>query len=130
LDESAALPRQTSRIELHLAHDPRLLPGVIGAVAHFADRAGLDPAAQMDLTSAVEQAFSSVLPLLEGPSPKLTVRVEDFADRVQVVLEHQGRPWEGPAEKQFSKVDRVKRESSGDLSRLVLIEYVAPATQQ
>jgi hypothetical protein len=123
-------PKQASHIELRLTPDPRLLPGVMAAVAHFADRAGLDPAAQADLSAAAEQAFRAAFALLDEKSARLTVRIEDFPDRVEVVFEHQGHPWDAAVEKMFAKVNRVRRESSGKLSRLVLIEYVAPSTRQ
>jgi hypothetical protein len=123
-------PKQASRIELRLTPDPRLLPGVMAAVAHFADRAGLDPAAQSDLSAAAEQAFRAALDLLDDKTARFTVRIADFPDRVEVVFEHQGRPWDAGEDKLIPNVNRVIRESSGKLSRLVLIEYVAPSTRQ
>lgn len=113
-----------TRIELHLHADARFLPGVAGAVAHFADRAGLEPAAQAALTAAAEEAFRGVAPLLESREAMLEISVADFADRVEVTFEHQGRPWAVSGNKMFSQADRVQHDSRGNFSRLVLTKYV------
>ena len=114
-----------SRIELRLSADPRFLPGIAGAVAHFADRAGLDLAGQAELGAAAEAAFHRMATMLDAPGGMFGIIVEDFADRVEVTFEYEGQVWPAGGEKIFSGVDRVRQDAHGRFSRLILTQFIA-----
>jgi hypothetical protein len=118
---------ELNRVELRLNADERFLPGLVSAVAHFAERVGLDPTAQTRFVTAAEDAFAALLPLLSPPEAMFGIIVEDFPDRVEVIFEHEGRPWSAGAEKAFAQVDRAKQESSGKFYRLILTQFVRPS---
>jgi hypothetical protein len=84
------VPCEHSRTVLHLCPDDRLVVAVGGAVAHFAERAGMDDAARNLLTGALEDLCRQTLPLLNGNGESLDVVVEDFDDRLQISVEHRG----------------------------------------
>ena len=79
-----------SRTVLHLSPDDRLVVAVGGAVAHFAERVGMDDATRNLLTGALEDLCRQTLPLLNGNGESLDVVVEDFDDRLQISVEHRG----------------------------------------
>jgi hypothetical protein len=84
------VPCEHSRTVLHLSRDERLIAAVGGAVAHFAERVGMDDAARNLLTGALEDLCRQTLPLLNGKGDGLDVAIEDFDDRLQISVEHQG----------------------------------------
>jgi hypothetical protein len=84
------VPCEHSRTVLHLSPDDRLVVAVGGAVAHFAERAGMDDVARNLLTGALEDLCRQTLPLLNGNGESLDVVVEDFDDRLQISVEHRG----------------------------------------
>lgn len=84
------MPCEHSRTVLHLSRDERLIAAVGGAVAHFAERVGMDDAARNLLTGALEDLCRQTLPLLNGKGDGLDVAIEDFDDRLQISVEHQG----------------------------------------
>jgi hypothetical protein len=84
------VPCEHSRTVLHLSRDDRLIAAVGGAVAHFAERVGMDDAARNLLTGALEDLCRQTLPLLNGKGDGLDVAIEDFDDRLQISVEHQG----------------------------------------
>ena len=84
------MTREHSRTILHLSRDDRLIAAVGGAVAHFAERVGMDGAACNTLTSALEELCRQTLPLLNGKGDGLDVAIEDFEDRLQISVEHRG----------------------------------------
>lgn len=79
-----------SRTVLHLSRDQRLIAAVGGAVAHFAERVGMENAACNVLTAALEDLCRQTLPLLKGSGDGLDVAIEDFDDRLQISVEHRG----------------------------------------
>jgi hypothetical protein len=84
------VPSEHSRTVLHLSRDDRLIAAVGGAVAHFAERAGLDDSARNLLTAALEDLCRQTLPLLNGNGEGMDVAIEDFDDRLQISVEHRG----------------------------------------
>ena len=84
------MAREHSRTILHLSRDDRLIAAVGGAVAHFAERLGMEDAARNLLTGALEDLCRQTLPLLNGNEDGLDVAIEDFDDRLQISVEHQG----------------------------------------
>lgn len=140
---------EPNRVSLRFANDPRLLRGVAGAVEHFAQRAGLKEAAQRDLIEATQQACETTFPLLQATDELLLVAIEDFADRVEVTLEHHGEALPTAGLETFagfggeggqpgdlsgivlmSRVDRVLYDTQGDTSRMTLVKYTSPEAKK
>ena len=84
------MARELSRTLVHLSPDGRLVAAVGGAVAHFAARAGLEDAACHQLTEALEDLCRQTLPLLQEQGDGLDVAIEDFEDRLEIIVEHNG----------------------------------------
>jgi anti-sigma regulatory factor (Ser/Thr protein kinase) len=133
---------ERARVELQLEKDARLVAGVGAAVTRLAGHAGFDARAQTDLATATEEASCEILPLLAGAKGRLRVRIESFADRIEVALEYRGAAIRGTAATGSSpaglnglrllpRVDRVAYDAQGDTSRMTLIKYRrAPARQE
>jgi len=124
--------------------DPRLLAGVGAVISHVAMGAGLAVEAQEGLAAAVVDACRDTFPLVHHDNQKngaLQVIVEDFADRVEVTIEHSGETLpsagldsfcgggsEGSAARisnslQDTRVDRVQYETRDGRSRMKLTKY-------
>src|ERR1700679_588743 len=84
------MSRDCTRTTIEVSCDERLVPGIGGAVAHHADRVGLTEAARDLLVSALEDFCRETLPLLGSNGDRLTVAIEEFDDRIEIVVEHQG----------------------------------------
>jgi hypothetical protein len=131
------------RTELTVQNDPRLLAGVSALVSHLAMVAGLAVEAQEGLAAAAVDACRDTFPLLAHSAENngaLRMIVEDFADRVEVTIEHTGEALpsagldsfcgggEGVAagissSLQDTRVDRVQYETRDGLSRMTLTKY-------
>jgi hypothetical protein len=129
--------------ELTVQDDARLLAGVGALVSHLSQIAGLSDKAQEGLAAAVVDACRETFPLVNGEDEHdgaLRMIVEDFADRVEVTIEHTGEALPsagldsfcGGAEGvmagisnslQDTRVDRVQYETRNGLSRMTLIKY-------
>jgi hypothetical protein len=135
------LGHEPNRLVLRLSRDLRLLAGVAGALAHIAERAGYDAGARADMAAAAEEVCRDTFPLLTESDPRLSVIIEDFADRIEVTLEHNGQaiPTAGlesfafPAAEQtgrssglglLARVDRVTYDSKSGTSRMTLVKYL------
>jgi hypothetical protein len=131
-----------SRVELTYPNDPWLQGVVNLAVVRFAQRAGLDEKAQAELAAATGQACADTFKLLTGADNELTVVVEDFADRVEVTLNHRGEALPSAGLETFaglgeggpedlsglallSRVDRVLYETTDGTSRTILVKYTS-----
>ena len=87
------LTHEKIRTEFKLAGgDARLVGAVASAVRHTARRAGIPEGADAGFARAAARACRLTLPLLNGSDPFLHVAIEEFQDRVEVTLEHSGRP--------------------------------------
>jgi hypothetical protein len=83
----------TSRVELLVPNDDRLIAAIDPVVSHAAERAGLSSREQAELlrdaTAACHEAFSRAA-RNGNPNPLLRVLVDDFPNRVQVSFEPSG----------------------------------------
>ena len=136
------MTREHSRTILHLSRDDRLIAAVGGAVAHFAERVGLEDAARNVLTGALEDLCRQTLPLLNGNEDGLDVAIEDFDDRLQISVEHRGKPQPSVGVESFiaecaresnqrvtgvhliRTVDRVEYDASNGSIRTTLVKYL------
>jgi anti-sigma regulatory factor (Ser/Thr protein kinase) len=134
--------REHSRTILHLSRDDRLIAAVGAAVAHFAERVGMENATCSLLTSALEELCRQTLPLLNGKGDGLDVAIEDFDDRLQISVEHKGKPHPSVGVESFiaecareSKqrvtgvhlmrtVDRIEYDARGGSIRTTLVKYI------
>ena len=82
--------RECTRTSIELSRDERLVSGVGGAMAHHADRVGLNEASRDLLVSALEDFCHETLPLLGSNGGRLAVSIEEFDDRIEIVVEHHG----------------------------------------
>jgi hypothetical protein len=116
--------REHSRTILHLSRDERLIAAVGGAVAHFAERVGMDDAACHLLTSALEELCRQTLPLLNGngDADGLDIAIEDFDDRLQISVEHRGQPQPSVGVESF--IAECARASNQRISGVHLIRTV------
>ncbi|PYU24875.1 MAG: hypothetical protein DMG30_07340 [Acidobacteria bacterium] len=114
------MTREHSRTILHLSRDDRLIAAVGGAVAHFAQRVGIENAACNLLTSALEELCRQTLPLLNGDG--LDVAIEDFDDRLQISVEHRGEPQPSVGVESF--IAECARESKQRITGVHLIRTV------
>jgi hypothetical protein len=90
--------REHARAVLRVSCDEQLVAGIGGAVAHFGERAGLLPDELGSLAAALEEFCRRTLSLLERQEDTLCVSIEDFEDRIEIVVEHRGqapRPVDG-----------------------------------
>ncbi len=123
-------------------HDARLLSAAAGAVAHFAERAGMTPAAGSELAVATEAACRDTFKLLASNSEAIELRAESFSDSVQVTIAHRGDAAPAVGLDTFAgaegesgggltglallaNVDRVQYQSEAGVSKMVLIKYLA-----
>ena len=113
---------------------------------HLAERAGLANGVSEQFADAAMQACRSAFHFLGGRDPSLRFIIEDFADRIEVTLEHSGEPvpvegldsfatgmrkdepdkFDGPS--LLKHVDRVLYETRNGSSRLTLVKYIPGAT--
>lgn len=134
-----------TRTELTLNDDPRLMAGVVAIVSFAAHRCGLSSGAQEGLAAAAAEACRETFPLVNGNGSKdssLKVIVSDFADRVEVSIEHSGESLPSAGLDTFcdaassagsqtglsgalqkTNVDRVQYETRDGISRMTLIKY-------
>ena len=133
--------RELTRVTLKLTKDVRLVAAVSGAAAYFAGRAGLERHDQEEFIRGIEEACRETLPLLSPKGATLQVTIEDFADRIEAILEHRGAPLSlaklgvlpnagagteagqsGPG--LLGRVDRIKTRSRGKFSQTILVKYL------
>lgn len=130
-------------MEVVLGDDPRFFGAVEGIVYYIGQRAGLSASAQQQLAGATLQACRSTFPLLNGQESRLKLIVENFADRIEITLEHSGEavpiagldsfaagihkpnPDECSGASLLTQVDRVLYETRNGCSRMTLVKYLA-----
>ena len=137
------MSRECSRTTIQLSGHEQLVPGVGGAVAHYADRVGMTEAARDSLVSALEDFCRETLPLLGNDDARLNVAIEEFEDRIEIVIEHagvaqsskrfdlaaNGRPASDSrlmGVRLLRTVDRVEHDSRNGLVRTTLVKYIHP----
>lgn len=134
--------REHSRTVLHLSRDDRLIAAVGAAVAHFAERVGMENSACCLLTSALEELCRQTLPLLNGKGDGLDVAIEDFDDRLQISIEHKGEAQPSVGVESFiaecardsdqgltgarlmRTVDRIEYDARSESIRTTLVKYL------
>jgi len=131
------------RAHLKFTGDGALFPAAAAAVQHFAEDAKLPESDRTALIAACEQVFGDALRRAETPETALEVTIERFPDRLEIAIAHAGLSGPavgldsflgaaaGPAEAAsvalLSRVDRVKYETAGQLSRMILVKYLPGA---
>jgi len=133
---------------LHISRDERFIAAVGGAVAHFADRVGMDCSACQRLTVALEELCRHTLTLLNGKGDGLDVAIEDFEDRLQISVEHRGEPQPSVGVESFlaecarasSKritgvhlirtVDRIEYDARNGSIRTTLVKYLSLSNKE
>lgn len=136
------------RVQVEMDCDSRLAPGAAYAVEFCARRCGLSEPASAEVKAAAEETIQNTVQLLDDGQKRLTVDVQGFDDRVEVVLEHRGaaRPTAGldtflpggPANAAGSKaglslmtrVDRVLYHTQDGRSRTTLVKYLSPTAKK
>jgi anti-sigma regulatory factor (Ser/Thr protein kinase) len=132
-----------SRTEVVVVDDPRLLAAVGGIVEHVGERVGLPAVEQRALAAATDEACRATFPLVGNHDLTLKIIIQDFPDRVEVTLEHNGEPvpsaglhtFAAQAAEQagsgkasgfalMAKVDRVLFETKDARSRMTLVKYI------
>ncbi|MGH9776016.1 MAG: hypothetical protein ACRD50_13840 [Candidatus Acidiferrales bacterium] len=118
------LTGEHSRTEIRLVGDPRLARGVAHIILHVGQRAGLASAVQREFAEAAESACCEEFHYLRGPDSTLKVTVEDFADRIEVLLERSGAAASSAKPNPLAGVDRIMHESRNGNSRTTLIKFL------
>jgi len=135
------VPRELTRVALLFPPDARFVSGVGAAAEHIGERVNLGPAEVLALSQAAQHACQSTFSLLKDDSATLRVVIEQFSDRVEISIEHQGEalPTAGldtfldaaagdAGAGQFSGillmslVDRVKYKTVGGTQRMTLVK--------
>ncbi|MBI1750906.1 MAG: hypothetical protein HY234_11480 [Acidobacteria bacterium] len=140
------MSKELTRAEFRFSPDARFVPGVVAAAEHFGQRVHLDDAAVQALMRATQEACQSTFKLLSGDSATLGVVVEEFADRVEITIEHQGEalptagldtfldavaeqaaPDELSGIMLMTMVDRVQYQTQAGIQRMTLVKYAPSA---
>lgn len=133
--------RECTRTTIELSRDARLVSGIGGAVAHHAERVGLNEATRDALVSSLEDFCRQTLPLLGASGDRLAVAIEEFDDRIEIVVEHHGEasPSVGmdtfleanashsaalPGVRLLRIVDRVEYDARNGIVRTTMVKYL------
>ena len=138
-----AIPTRAKSAHVVRGVDDRLIAAVGGAVAHFAERVGLETGACRVLTAALEDLCRQTLPLLNGNGQGLDVAIEEFDDRLQISVEHRGEEQPSVGVESFiaecargsdrhitglrlmRTVDRIEYDARNGSIRTTLVKYIA-----
>jgi len=148
LSGNRGVSKGSKQTELLLADDPRLIGAVEVAIHHAAAHNGMSAAAETALERMAKDLCHAALVSSNGNNghaPSIRVRVHEFPDRVEVVLEHSGKapreakktrrpafsavsagfapegePDSAPAS--VNGVDKVVREDAGGGTRITLVQ--------
>lgn len=137
------MARDLTRAEFRFPPDAQFVLGVAAAAEHFAQRVHLDEAAAQALMRATQEACQSTFKLLTGDSATLGVVIEEFADRIEVSIQHQGEalptagldtfldavaedaaPDEISGIMLMTLVDGVQYQTEGGVQRMTLVKYI------
>lgn len=124
-----------SEVVLALSSDPSLLAVVRGGVGVVALQNGFGKAETLNLQHAVEEACRMIIAEHYGGrcDQTLKLRLQVFAERLEIVLEDSGTPshLDASSPRAFlitRGVDRVTQEQSPDgNNRLTLVKYRSPS---
>ena len=132
--------------QIKLCGGPELIPAAAAAVEHFAEEAGLDEGVQNDLMTACEQVCGDAMRGADGEGATLEVTVEHYPDRLEISIAHPsltepavgldsflgsaGGGEEPSGISLMTRVDRVRYDSAGQGSRMILVKYLPGAKKQ
>jgi hypothetical protein len=140
------LSSDPKRAHLKLTGGSGLIPAAGAAVEHFAEEAGLEESVQLGLVAACEQVCGDALSRVEGEEGALEVTIEQFPDRIEIAICHPSVSGPavgldtflgtatGPSESSgislLTRVDRVRYDTVGQVSRMVLVKYLPGAKKR
>ncbi|HVN08830.1 MAG TPA: hypothetical protein VMV61_07660 [Patescibacteria group bacterium] len=119
-----------------------LFPAFAAALEHFAGEAKLSDSDRNSLVAACEQVYGDALGRAGASDSPLELTIEQFADRLEVSISHPGitgpavgldtflgaaGPPEASGANLLTRVDRVKYDTSGQASRMILVKYLPGA---
>jgi len=132
-----------SRTELIFENDARLLRAVGGVVQHASDHVGFAEETKQEFADAAEEACRETFPKENKNGTELRVTIEDFDDRVEVILDTTGEPLpksaaavlaqEGDGRSArgaaargalLARIDRVLYETKNGRPRIKLVKYL------
>jgi len=137
---------ETKRAQLKLSGGAGLIPAASAATEHFAEEAGLDEPTRGALVAACEQVCGDALLRAESKEGTLDVTIDQFPDRIEISIAHPSVS--GPAigldsflgaatgpsgttgAMLLSRVDRVRYETVGQASRMILVKYLPGAKKR
>jgi hypothetical protein len=133
----------STRIELHLDKDPRLVSAVRSAVLFQAKRAGLEEKGCESFARASEEVCREALTQITEADGGLNVTVDTFPDRMEISIHHRGRLVPAVGLDTFaasgaagdatggvngvellSRVDRVMFNAEKGVARTTLVKYL------
>jgi hypothetical protein len=140
------LSAETKRAHLLLSGGPAVIAAVVATVEHFAQEAGLGKPIQRNLMEAAEQVCGDALRRADSPEAALEVSIEEHPDRLEIAIAHPSIDGpavgldsflgiagvgaaETPGANLLSKVDRVRYDSAGQVSRMILVKYLPGANK-
>ena len=134
---------ECKRAQLKLSGGAGLFPAAAAAVEHFAEEARLDESACRNLIAACEQVCADALRRAGTDEGALEVTIEQFSDRIEIGIAHPGvigpavgldaflgkgtSEVEASGTYLLSRVDRVRYETIGQVSRMILVKYLPGA---
>ena len=137
------MSEETKRAQLKLTGGAGVFPAAAAALEHFAEEANLAEPAMRALVAACEQVCGDALRRAGTEEGALEVSIEQFPDRIEVGIAHSGvvgpavglDAFLGSAAGQdqaaganlLSRVDRVRYETVGQVSRMILVKYLPSA---
>ncbi len=120
-----------------------MFPAAAAALEHFAEEANLEESAGDALVAACEQVCADAMRRAGTEEGALEVSIEQFPDRLEVGIAHPGvvgpavgldaflgtasAPGDAPGISLLSRVDRVRYETVGQVSRMILVKYLPGA---
>jgi anti-sigma regulatory factor (Ser/Thr protein kinase) len=131
----------STRVELHLDKDPRLISAVRSAVHFLATRAGLEEKGCENFALASEEVCREALTQLTDADGGLDVTLDTFPDRMEISIHHRGRLVPAVGLETFtpsgaeqsgglngvellSRVDRVSFNAEKGIARTTLVKYL------
>ena len=133
----------TKSAHLKIIGGAGLIPAAAAAVEHFAEEAGLEESVRDGLIAACEKVCGDALDRQEGEEGALEVVIEQFPDRIEIGILHPSvsgpavgldtflgtatGPADGVGASLLTRVDRVRYDTVGQTSRMILVKYLPGA---
>ena len=126
-------PTETTKVEITLSSDPRLLAGVSGDVNHVAEVAGMDESSRANLVAAIEDACHAAFDQLSEDQAAIQLMLGSAGGQVEAVLTLKGSAAKGSRPEQIQRalngrIDKINREVRGDSVRIVLVKNISTQT--